>query len=763
MQLKKQPLTVRIAMWSAKNRWLVAASWFILTIGIFIYGELVLGTRTDNISTNQGPSNLESTRAWEIFDADGKNEGTDSVVLVISHPTLKITDQSYKDAIGKVATNLRELNYGAENKLVFARVNDKISTPFDFGQLASADNTTSRVVATITGNDKERKEKLKAALPKLDSIKNAPKEIEPNFKTFVLNNDVLSDQVNEVIQHDLDGTLKITLPLTFIILLLAFGAVVAAVIPLILGITSLLAAFGLMAIYSHLVGPIDPNVSQVIVLIGLAVGIDYSLFLITRYRAERRRGRDKLHAIEVASSTAGRAVFFSGVTVMISLGGLFMVGDSLFTSMAIGSIAVVAAAVVGSLTFLPATLSILGNGVNALRLPYFGRDKEEGSGIWAKLVGIVMQRPLVFMLSTLVLLTVLSLPLFHIRLGNNSLDGLPDSIEGVKALRLMNEKWPQGLTLKLNVIVPEADKPETKAKIEKFNQAALSVAGLKSPPEVTMSKNGHVAALAFTIAGSRNDKANQDIVVKLRNEVVPANFGAGKAFVTGSAAYTLDAVNYFAEKLPLVFGFVLGLSFLLLLIAFHSLVIPIKAIILNLFSTGASYGVMVWVFQDGYLSEQIGFRPTGVIESFIPLFMFTILFGLSMDYHLFILTRIKESKDRGLASNEAVARGISVTSGTITSAAAIMVVVFGVFVTLQIMIIRQLGLGLAVAVFIDATLIRCVLLPATMRLLGEWNWWMPKFLDWIPQVTIEGEEEEETSKPAQPENKENVLVEAAGD
>jgi RND superfamily putative drug exporter len=295
------------------------------------------------------------------------------------------------------------------------------------------------------------------------------------------------------------------------------------------------------------------------------------------------------------------------------------------------------------------------------------------------------------------------------------------------------------------VAVTQADQPATQAAIEQLKSKGLAIEGLNEPVEVTPSHDRKVALVSFTMGGTRNDEANRAIVHEMRREVVPAVFGGlpgVRALVTGNAAYTVDVTKIYADGIPGIFAFVLGLSFLLMLVAFHSIVIPIKAILLNLLSTAAAYGVVVLVFEKGWLAGPLGITPGGVIESWVPLFIFTILFGLSMDYHLFILTRIKEARDRGLDSRAAVAKGISVTAGVITSAASIMVVVFAVFVGLKFAFIQQLGLGLAVAVFIDATLIRSVLLPASMTLLGDWNWWMPRWLDWIPRVTIEGDPDE---------------------
>jgi putative drug exporter of the RND superfamily len=334
-------------------------------------------------------------------------------------------------------------------------------------------------------------------------------------------------------------------------------------------------------------------------------------------------------------------------------------------------------------------------------------------------------------------------------MGQSDFDSFPDSIDAVGGVNLQNEKWPQGSDLMLQVVVTHADRPETQAAIDRLSERIQALDGISGPPEARPSVDGTVALVSYVMAGGQNDQHNRDIVREVRRDIVPAAFAGMDdvdAYVTGRAAFTLDVVDFYAQGMPLVMAFVLGLSFLLLLVAFRSIVIPIKAILLNLLSTASAFGLLVLVFQDGNLAGPLGFKP-GPIEAFVPVFIFTILFGLSMDYHVFILTRIKEARDHGLSTNEAVARGIAITSGTVTSAAAIMVVVFSVFVTLELVVIKQLGFGLATAVLIDATIVRSVLLPATMRLLGDWNWWLPPFLRWLPEVTIEGDVDEPAVEP----------------
>jgi len=476
------------------------------------------------------------------------------------------------------------------------------------------------------------------------------------------------------------------------------------------------------------------------------VAVDYSLFVVTRFRAERSRGRDKLGSIEVASATAGRAVFFRGPAVMISLSGLLLIDEQVFHLIAVGAISVVFLSVIGSLSFLPATLALLDRRVDWGRLPVIGRDRGEGRGIWATIVRAATARPVLACVATGGLLMLMTVPLVRLQLGSttNDVSILPTSIEGVRAWLLLNEKWPQGTDLTVDLIVTNITAPATQAAVERAEQASLDLPGVGGPARTTLSGDKTVADVSFTLAGSPNDPSNWEIVRSLRRDVLPAAFNGvtdSRTYVSGNAAYSLDYGDWYGNQMPLVIGFVLGMSFLLLLVAFHSIVIPIKAILLNLLSAGAAFGVLVLVFQEGWLQELTGIKP-GVIEAWAPVMIFTILFGLSMDYHVFILTRVKEAKDRGLSSTDAVVKGITITSGTVTSAAAIMVAVFAAFFTIQLTVIQELGLGLAVAVLIDATLVRSLLLPATMKLLGDWNWWMPGILSWIPKVTIEGEPEE---------------------
>jgi RND superfamily putative drug exporter len=759
----REPWTVRIAMWSARRRWLVFALWFIATLGLFGVSAAGGGIKTLDVNDDPSGPTHEAEEAYTVFGAGEPVAPHERLVIVLDGGDGAVGDPTFEAGVAELLSNLQGAHVTVEGTETptFDELVDPYAAPPAAG-LISVDGTTVQIVGQVPGED-DRVATLLGPIPELiDTARNNM----PGTTIHVVSSTFINRDINDLISRDLDSSLRVTIPLTFVILLLAFGAIIASLIPLVLAVTSLLAAFGILGLYSQSIDAVSPNATQLIVLIGLAVAVDYSLFMVTRFRTERRLGRNVPLAIEIASSTAGRAVFFSGVAVMISLAGLVTLGINLFTSMAVGTIGVVLVSVIGSLTFLPATLAIFGDRVNLGRpgtwIPHLlarapvagarsrGRAaldwlerraaRPEGSGPWARLVTAVMARPIPMIALSSLLLLALASPVLQLRIGVTDITGFPSSIDGVAGIRLINEKWGTS-DLTLDVVVTEANRQDVQGAIEELKVEALKIPGLSGPAQERLNQGGTAALISFTMGGGRNDEANRDIVRTARNELRPELFGglAGvRTYVSGQAAFALDVTQVYVDGTPRIFAFVLGLSFVLMLIAFHSIVIPIKAILLNLLSTGAAFGVLVLVFRDGWLAEPLGITAGGVIESWVPVFIFTILFGLSMDYHLFILTRIKEARDRGLASRAAVARGIAVTSGTITSAASIMVVVFAAFVTLKFVFIQQLGLGLAVAVFIDATIVRSILLPATMQLLGDWNWWLPPFLRWLPQIAIEG-------------------------
>jgi uncharacterized membrane protein YdfJ with MMPL/SSD domain len=757
--LKREPWTVKVAVWSARHRWPILAGWFVLTLGLMFTSAAMGGQRSQSIM-DKGKTIGDSQTGWNVFSDAGSKSAvtTESFYLIVESNSGQLDQRPNRAAVADMTKRLTSLTVaynGAQTPVFYADPKSQLPPvvdPFELVALApdqsatvmSADGTTAIITAKVAGENEE-------ATVKADAIKPLAAQFKkdyPNLTIYAFNNRLINEDFGNYVNGSLDGLLLPTLIVTFLILLVASRSAVAAFVPIVLALSAIIGAMGMVGIYSQTVSPVSQYVAQIVVLIGLAVAVDYSLFVISRFRTERSAGRDKFGAIEVASSTAGRAVFFSGLAVMISLGGLLLINDEVFKSIAIGSIAVVLISVLGSLTFLPATLSILDKKVMRLGIPYLSRDRGEGRGIWGTIVRVATNRAVIAATAAAAILILVASPVSKLQLGSTTSDvsTLPHSVEGVRAWELISNKWPQGRNMTIEVIVTNARQPETDTAIQTF-AAALKQGEIKgvnaSTAAIDYSDDLTVADIHAAIPGGPNDLANWDLARNFRTSVVPGYFGSlqnTKVYVSGEAAYTMDYSNWYGSQMPLVIVFVLGMSFLLLLVAFHSIVIPLKAILLNLLSAGAAFGVLVLLFQEGWLKEYTGIRPN-VIEAWAPAMIFTILFGLSMDYHVFILTRVKEARDRGLASTDAVVKGITITAGTVTSAAAIMVCVFGAFFTIQLAIMQELGVGLAVAILVDATLVRSLLLPSLMKLLGEWNWWMPSFLRWIPRITIEGDPE----------------------
>jgi uncharacterized membrane protein YdfJ with MMPL/SSD domain len=541
--------------------------------------------------------------------------------------------------------------------------------------------------------------------------------------------------LDDSIGEDFKKAETLSIPVTLAILIVAFGALVAAGLPLLLGLSAVGAAMGLIALPSQLF-PVDSDISSVILLIGLAVGVDYTLFYLRREREERARGASPLEAIDTAAATSGKAVLVSGLTVMVAMAGMFLTGHATFASFAVGTIIVVAAAVLGSLTFVPAMLAALGSKVERGRVPFLHRVKRADgeSRLWNAVLDRVLRRPVVAAVLSAALLVGLAIPALGMKTAEIGTTNLPRDLAVMQTYDKMQAAFPGGEIPAVVVVQGEGLKhvDELMAATRSWGDA-----------DVTTSPNGRVAQVSIPIPGDGSNRASEDALQKLRDDIVPRTVG-DEAVVGGMTASSKDFNDLMKGKAPLVFAFVLTLAFLLLLVTFRSIVIPIKAIVLNLLSVGAAYGVLVLVFQHGWGASLLGVDEanSGFVVSFLPMFLFVILFGLSMDYHVFILSRIREAFDRGMDTEDAVAHGIKTTAGVVTSAAIVMVAVFAIFGTLSFISMKQLGVGLAAAILIDATIVRAVLLPATMKLLGDANWYLPRWMGWIPEVGIEG--------PAQP-------------
>ena len=516
-----------------------------------------------------------------------------------------------------------------------------------------------------------------------------------------------------MVTDDFGKALVTSLPITLLILLIAFGAVVAAMVPLLLALTAVIATIGLIGPISHLGGGVDSSINEVILLIGLAVGVDYSMFYLRREREERESGRSEDASLAAAAATSGRAVMISGFTVIIAMSGMYLAGAPTFTSFATGTIIVVAVAVLGSLTVLPAILAWLGDRVEKGGVPII-KDQPwiaQESGLWSRVIDRVLRRPVISVVLAGGLLVFLAIPAFSLHTANENVESLPQDLAAIQTYNKIQAAFPGGpIPAVVAVSGSDVNAPQVQQAIRRLRARAAASDNFEQPVTTEINRRRHGRAdrdpdrraTGAIRARTRRWRSCGTTSSRPRSGQVPDV----TADVTGYTAGSKDFNDTLKSHVPLVFAFVLTAAFLLLLFTFRSIVIPLKAILLNLLSVGAAYGILVWIFQDGHLESFLNFKSNGAITSWMPLFLFVILFGLSMDYHVFILTRIREAYDRGMGTDEAVAHGIKTTAGVITSAAVVMVAVFAIFATLSLLVFKELGVGLGMAVLIDATLIR---------------------------------------------------------
>ena len=491
-----------------------------------------------------------------------------------------------------------------------------------------------------------------------------------------------------------------------------------------------------------------------VLLVGLAVGVDYSMFYLRREREERAAGRSEREALEVAAATAGRSVLISGVTVMVAMAGLFLTADATFASFGLATIIVVGLAMVGSLTVLPALLSRLGDNVDRVHVPFAGRlRRDDGEGrIWGAIIDRVLRRPVLSVVLAGGLLVALALPALQLKLVAPGVDTFPQDLAVVKTYNRMQQAFP-GTPLPANVVVKAEDvnAPAVRDAIQRLEQRALASGRMHEPITVAVNADATVANVTVPVEGNGTDEESIAALEELRQEIVPETVGAlpnAESAVTGASAQWKDSTDKMKSALPLVVAFVLLFAFGLMLVAFRSLVIAAKAIVLNVLSVAAAYGVLVLVFQHGVGKGFLGFSSTAGIDPVVPLLLFVVLFGLSMDYHVLVLGRIRETFHQGATMDEAIAHGIKTTAGVVTSAAVVMVGVFAIFAALSMLLLKQFGVGLATAVLIDATIVRAVLLPASMKLLGDWNWYLPSWLQWLPRFEHDEAEAAPEIRPA---------------
>jgi putative drug exporter of the RND superfamily len=683
--------------------------------------------------TDADSASGQSSTALRILDHANFKQPANESVLVQS-ATLPVTAPAFRRTIAAVELRLRAFEEVA-----------RVRSPLDGGglDLVSKDGRSALIQFDVRGKADKA---YKHVQPILDAV-SAEQQANPGFRIEEFGRASADKKLNDTVGKDFTQAEKLSIPITFLILVVAFGALVAALVPVALALTSIMAAAGLVGVTSHAF-PVDNSASSILLLIGLAVGVDYSLFYIRREREERARGKSPKRALLTAASTSGRSVLISGLTVIVAMSGLLLTGQGIFMGIATGTALVVAVAVLGSLTVLPALMSGLGDRIDFGRLP-IRRRRDRGSRFWTTVLRPVLRHPAVSALAAGAILVTLAIPAFRLHTAVLGANDIPQNLPIMKTFQRIQKAFPGGpLPAQVVVSAKDVSAPGVAQGISALRTKALATGLMHEPITVRTNPAHTVAVVDVPLTGDGVDKVSQQSLHVLRNTVIPQTIGAAgaKAYVAGPTATSVDFSNQLDSRTPAVFVFVLALAFLLLLWAFRSVVIASTAIVLNLLSVGAAYGVLVAVFQWGWGKSLLGVSWNGAISSWLPLFLFVILFGLSMDYHVFILSRIREARDKGMTTREAVAHGITTSAGVVTSAAIVMVAVFATFATLSIVSEKQLGIGLAVAVFLDATLVRAVLLPATMALLGERNWYLPRWLQWVPRQRIEAEPEHEPNK-----------------
>ena len=712
----------RMGAWSAGHWKTAVFGWLAAVIVLFAFGNMVVGFKQLDIN-DAGVG--QSHKADQVLKKAFPERAPQTEFVLVQSASRTADDPAFRATVADVVDSVKS-----------SPAIKNLDSPYGpkRGSLISEDRHAAMVQWEMRGDADQAQDNVDALSAATDKVGKQ----HPAF--FVGHAGVSSDKaLNKLFLDQLKLAGERSIPITIGVLLVVLGTLVAVGIPILLALSGVLATIGLVAVTSHLV-PADQNVNAVILLIGLAVGVDYSLFYIKRWREERAAGREPSAALEAAAATSGRSVLISGFTVLIAMAGLFFAGDKTYLSFGIATMIVVGVAMLGSLTVLPALLSKLGTRVDKGRIPIVHRFRHDASGsrFWKAILRPTLAHPAAAAALAGGLLIVLALPAFHLHTAQSGLEALPKSAPTVPTIQRIEDAFSNGVAAPAIVAIEaNTDSPVTKRAVTALSSRALASGQAVKPIEVDVNDSHDVARVTIPLVGNGVDDRSNAALQTLRDDILPATVGRvpGATFaVTGNTAQSVDQNALLKSKAPIVFGFVLIFAFGLLLVSFRSIVIAVKAILLNLLSVAAAYGVLIAIFQYGWGESLFDFTSNGGIAFWLPIFLFVILFGLSMDYHVFILTRVREAYDRGMTTEEAVEHGISTTAGVVTSAALVMVGVFFVFALMPILDMKEMGIGLAAAVLIDATIIRAVLLPASMKLLGDWNWYLPGWLEWLPRL-----------------------------
>jgi len=717
----RAPVVERIAGWSARHRKTALFGWLLLVAGAVVLGNM-LGTKNLN-SYDPG----QAGRAERVLARPGVVQPASETVLIQARSGTRTvaSDPEIRRAIRQVTAALGALPKAATD----------IQSPLGTGggKLISRDGRSALVTFNVAGDPNNADQTVVPAQRAVAAVQAA----HPGLRVAESGQASVGQAMNNTISSDFRRAEVTSVPITLVLLLCVFGALIAAGIPLLLAGTAVTSAISLLAIPSRWL-PVGSTTSSVVLLVGMAVGVDYTLFYLRREREERAAGADTYTAVRKAAATSGRAIVVSGLTVMISLSGLFLTGIDVFSGIAVGTIMVVGITVLGSLTALPAALSLLGTWVDRGRIPFLGRRRTAArpSRVWGALARRVVAKPVLFGGAAALALAALAVPALSMRLAEPGFRDLPTNIPVVQNLLATQKAFPGGPSPAEVVVTGDnLTGPAVRHAITALQGRAATSTLLRQPVTATLLGHDQVMVVSVPLAGGGTDATSNRALAQLRDQALPATLGRVGGInyaVTGMTAGNHDFDAQLTATLPLVFAFVLGLAFLVLMVTFRSVFIPLMSIALNLLSIGAAYGVLTLIFQNGHLYGPLGFSPYGGIVPWMPLFMFVLLFGLSMDYHVFILSRIRELRLRGVPTREAISSGIGASAGVVTSAAVIMVAVFSIFATLSVIEFKMIGIGLATAILIDATVVRGILMPAAMSLLGERNWYLPRWLAWLP-------------------------------
>jgi uncharacterized membrane protein YdfJ with MMPL/SSD domain len=729
-------IAARMGRWSASHWKTAVFGWLAFVVAAVFIGNAVGTKNIKEEDYNTGQSHQADQILREGFpQADPQTE-----IVLVQSSKLTVNAAAFHSTINDVVAAV-EANPNIQH----------LKSPLAAGneELVSRDRNTVMVTFDMKGKYDDAKTKIDPIEASVAKVAAA----HPGFYVGEAGSVSSGKALDKMFNDQLKLAGERSIPITIIVLLLVFGALVAVGVPLLLALSGVMATVGLVALPSQVV-PMDNNVAAVVLLIGLAVGVDYSLFYLKREREERAAGKSARAALEAAAATSGRSVLISGVTVIIAMAGMLFSGDKSYLGFGIATMMVVGIAMLGSLTVLPALLSKLGDRVEKGRIPYLHRLRRDSgeNRFWKRILTPAMRRPGIAAGVAGGLLLLMAVPVLQLHTTQSGLDALPNSAPTVGTIKKIEKAFSNGDVAQTEVAVKgDINAPATQQALTSLKSQVVASGINSGAIDIEVNAAHTVARVDIPLVGKGTDSESLAALDKLRNTILPATIGQveGAEFaVTGQTANSVDSNSLLKRKAPIVFAFVLVFAFALLLVTFRSIVIAAKAIVLNLLSVGAAYGVLVAVFQWGWGESLLGFQSNGGIASWLPIFMFVILFGLSMDYHVFILSRIREAFDRGMSTEDAVAHGITTTAGTVSSAALVMVGAFAVFALMPILDMKEMGIGLAAAVLIDATIVRAVLLPATMKLLGDANWYLPRWLDWLPRVEHEDRAPDAAPAPA---------------